>query len=280
MKITIYADVLFTTNFVINYILLYITSLLSGGKHSGLRLTLAASAGAVYAVCMFMPMFSLAFSVVGKLTLSLVICAIAFGCAPIKRYIKRLGFFYAVSLLCGGIVTALASTEGGSAPLINNGIIYFNTNIFTIITASVITYWVIRFTYGVYRRYATRNLCRMTVCKNGRAVVLNVLIDTGNMLWDPMSGGSVIVAEKNAVRALIPESKKEDDIFDIAHHISDVRLIPYKTIDTDNGLLVGFKPDKIYCSAPLKDDVIIGISSKKLGNDGEYNALAGPDSFV
>ena len=280
MKITVYADVLFVTNFVINYILLYITSLLSGGKHSVFRLSLAASTGAVYAVCMFMPMFSTAFSLAGKLILSLVICALAFGCIPIKKYIKRLGFFSAVSLLCGGIVTAIVSPGGGSALSANNGIIYFNTDIYTIIIASVITYWVIRLTYGVYRRYATRNLYRMTVCKNGRAVALNVLIDTGNMLWDPMSGGSVIVVEKDAVKALIPETKPEDDIFDIAHHISDVRLIPYKTIDTDNGLLVGFKPDKIYCSTPLKDDVIIGISSKKLGTDGEYNALAGPDSFA
>ncbi len=280
MKITVYADVLFVTNFVINYILLYITSLLSGGKHSAIRISVASSIGAIYAVCMFMPMFSLACSMAGKLILSLVICAVAFGFVPIKRYIKRLGFFYAVSLLCGGIVTALVSPGNGTTLGVNNGIIYFNTDIYTIIIASVITYWVIRLTYGVYRKYASRNLYRMTVCKNGRAVALNVLMDTGNMLWDPMSGGSVIVVEKDAVKGLIPESKPEDDIFDIAHHIRDVRLIPYKTIDTDNGLLVGFKPDKIYCSTPLKDDVIIGISSRKFGADGEYNALAGPDSFV
>ena len=132
LKITVYADVLFVTNFVINYILLYITSLLSGGKHSVFRLSLAASTGAVYAVCMFMPMFSTAFSLAGKLILSLVICALAFGCIPIKKYIKRLGFFYAVSLLCGGIVTAIVSPGGGSALSANNGIIYFNTDIYTI----------------------------------------------------------------------------------------------------------------------------------------------------
>ena len=280
MKITVYADVLFVTNFVINYILLYITSILSGKRHSVPRLIAASVIGAIYAVCMFLPGFSPAGTIAGKLILSLGICVVAFGITPAKSYVKKLGFFYAVSLLCGGIVTALVSVGNSSVANINNGIIYFNTDIYTIIISAVITYLVIRFTYGVYRRYATRNLYRMTVCKNGHAVSLSVLMDTGNMLWDPMSGASVIVVEKDAVKALIPESGPEDDIFDIAHHISDVRLIPYKTIDNDNGLLVGFKPDKIYCSTPLKDDVVIGISSKKLGTDGEYNALAGPDSFA
>ncbi len=280
LKITVYADVLFVTNFVINYILLYITSLLSASHSSGARLGIASATGAIYAVCMFMPQFAPAGSLIGKLALSLVMCGIAFGFVPFTRYAKRLGFFYAVSLLCGGVVTAIVSSGGSSAVGINNGIIYFNAGSVTIIIASVVSYWVIRLTYGVYRRYSTRNLCRMTICKNGRAVNINVLVDTGNMLFDPLSGGSVIVVEHAAIKGLLPRSNIDDDIFDMAHHIEDVRLIPFKTIDTDNGLLVGFKPDKIYCSTPLRDDVIIGVSSKKFSSGGEYNALAGPDSFA
>ena len=280
MKITVYADVLFVTNFVINYILLYITSLLSGSHSSSAKLGIASATGAAYAICMFMPQFAPASSFIGKLALSLIMCGIAFGLIPLARYIKRLGFFYAVSLLCGGVVTAIVSSGKSSAVGINNGIIYFNTGTVTIIIAAVVSYWVIRLTYGVYRRYSTRNLCRMTICKNGRAVNINVLVDTGNMLFDPLSGGSVIVVEQSAIKGILPQNCIDDDILDMAHHIEDVRLIPFKTIDTDNGLLVGFKPDKIYCSAPLRENVIIGISSKKFSSGGEYNALAGPDSFA
>ncbi|MBQ7901504.1 MAG: sigma-E processing peptidase SpoIIGA [Clostridia bacterium] len=280
MKITVYADVLFFTNLIINYILLYVTSLLSNGNGSFVRMGLASAMGALYAVCMFMPSFAPAASVFGKLLLSLAITGIAFGFSPFAAYIKRLGFFYAVSLLCGGVVTAIVSCSNSTNAAVNNGIIYFNTGTSTILIGALITYFVIKLTYGVYRKYATRNYCKMTICKNGHAVRVNVLVDTGNMLFDPLSGGSVIVVEQAAIKGLIPIEKYTDDIFDVARYIEDVRLIPFKTIDTENGLLVGFKPDKIYCSTPLRDNVIIGVSSKKFSTNGEYNALAGPDSFA
>ena len=72
MKITVYADVLFAVNFIINIILISITAMIGHQRSGGLRRAAAAAAGAVYAVFMFMPKFEFAGETLCKFILSLI----------------------------------------------------------------------------------------------------------------------------------------------------------------------------------------------------------------
>ena len=228
--------------------------------------------GAFYAVCMFLPGKSFFGLAISKIILSLVMVYVAFDKINIKKYLKQLGFFYAVSLVSAGCVTAL-SYSNSSFVYSNGGIVYIDTSMTSIVFASVISYILIRLTYGIYRKYATREFLKMIVYKDGKAVCITVLVDTGNLLTDPVGGGPVIVAEQNALKGIVGDS----DIYKKFENIKGVRLIPIKTVDNENGLLVGFKPDKICCKNPIREDAIIAVTPNKLG--GDYNALAGPHSF-
>lgn len=270
MKTTVYADVLFLVNFVINYLLLYMTAMLCKTYAKHIRMGLSAAIGAVYAVVMFVPFASFATTLISKIALSLVMVYVAFGT---KKYIKHMCFFYAVSLVCAGVVTAFVYS-GSPYVYSNGGVVYINTNTITIVIAAIVSYCIIRIAFGAYKKYSLRDYLHIVVCKDGKAANLTVLVDTGNLLRDPIEGSPVIVAEQCALRGIIGKG----DVFENIDKMDGVRLIPFATIDSDNGLLVGFKPDKICCKTPLKDDVIIAVTPKKF--NAEYNALAGPHSFA
>ena len=112
------------------------------------------------------------------------------------------------------------------------------------------------------------------VYKDGKAVNITVLIDTGNLLIDPIGGGPVIVAEQNVLSPIVGLG----DVYQKCSKISGMRLIPIQTVGCNNELLVGFKPDKICCKTPLRDDAIIAVAPNSFNAD--YNALAGPHSFL
>ena len=273
MKTTVYADVLFLVNFVINYLLMYITMLLSKSHSRMLRLPLSSAIGALYSVCMFIPGATILGLFVSKAVLSVVMVYIAFGGVNIKSFFKQLCFFYLVSLICAGVVTALCSMNSNF--IISKGpVIYINTGTLPIVVAACISYFVIRITFGIYRKISMRDYLSMVIYKDGKAVNITVLVDTGNLLIDPVGGGPVIVAEQKVLSGIVGVG----DLYQKCKKIPDMRLIPIKTVGCENGLLVGFKPDKICCKTPVRQDAIIAVSPNDFNAD--YNALAGPHSFL
>jgi stage II sporulation protein GA (sporulation sigma-E factor processing peptidase) len=60
-----------------------------------------------------------------------------------------------------------------------------------------------------------------------------------------------------------------------------VRVIPYESVGKQNGILIGFRPDKVEISEGNKkiviNDVVIGIYNFKLSKDDSYQGLLNPD---
>lgn len=180
--------------------------------------------------------------------------------------------------MCGGCV--LGCSFLFTLPVtVNNGIVYFNTNIKTLLLCSGVCFGFFAFFKKVLFRFASRDSRRLTVCKNGKAVVLNVLIDTGNMLTDPITGYPVVVAEKSALRGIVPEKTNEDDIEELSRYISGVRLIPFRSLGCENGMMTAFCPDKVFCRGVLSKNITVAITSSSICPDRRYNALAGPEIF-
>ena len=280
MILIVYADVLFITNFVINLILLAITLMLTGGRSSVIRRSISAFVGAVYAVCAFVPEFTVAQSLLCKALLAALMVYIAFGAVSFRQYIKNLCMFCTVSLVCGGCALAASYYSAGNTVSSNNGVFYFNTSLCKVIISSVAAYIIIKLSVGICKKYSGRAYHRMVVYKNGKAATIRVLLDTGNMLTEPFTGSPVIIVEKSALRGIVPQDISDTDILEMSKYIEDIRLIPFKSLGTDNGLLMGFKPDKICCDEPLCDNITIAVSNRSLSRSAEYNALAGPESFL
>ena len=279
LKTIVYADVLFLTNFTINFILLEITSMLTKNTCQTYKKVIAATVGAIYSVIMFLPDFKIAENLFSKFLLSLVMTGITYKKDSIKNFIRFLSTFYLVTLVCGGLT--LSFTYFSKSPFTsNNGIIYFDSSFKTVLISSGVTWMIIKLSYSIYQKHATRNYHKMVLYKNGKAASLNVLLDTGNMLKEPLTGSPVIIVEKNALRGIIPRDIADIDIENISPHIQDLRLIPFKSLGTEAGMLIGFVPDKICSSEPICDNITIAIANSTLSASGEYNALAGPECFL
>ena len=131
-------------------------------------------------------------------------------------------------------------------------------------------------------------VCDLEIFYNGKYTKIKTMIDTGNLLREPITGTNVIVVEKNSlidivdkeilnnIKNIIQGKWLEDNNEKI--HSYKFKIIPFTSLGNDNGLLIGFKPDyiKIYDETEaLKDNVIIGIYDGRLSKSNLYTSLIG-----
>ena len=134
-------------------------------------------------------------------------------------------------------------------------------------------------------------MCNVSIELNNKTVNIKTMIDTGNMLKEPISGLPVIVVENTALYELIPKEIL-DNLDDIlggdfqkipdnikSTYIAKLKWIPYSSLGKQNGMLVGIKADKAIVEKDDQviehDNVIVGIYNKSLTKRGEYRGLIG-----
>ena len=133
--------------------------------------------------------------------------------------------------------------------------------------------------------------CNIKIKLNNVVIKTKAMLDSGNMLKEPISGTPVIVVESTLLEQAIPheilknlekiiggdfrgineEIKKE--------YITKLKLIPYSSLGKQNGMLLGIKPEFIEIEKEEEfekiENVIIGIYTKSLTKKGEDRALVG-----
>jgi stage II sporulation protein GA (sporulation sigma-E factor processing peptidase) len=109
--------------------------------------------------------------------------------------------------------------------------------------------------------------CDINIFINNKSIKIKSLIDTGNNLKDPINGSPVIVVENNIIKGILPENIE-----------NRIRIIPFKAIGLENGILKGYRVDKIEILEKkiVKTDVVIAICDFALSKSGEYYALMNP----
>ncbi len=299
MRPIVYIDVLFFVNFLINYILLWTTGKVAKIRYSYIRIIIGASLGALYAVIMFFPAFKIYYTVLAKLLFSMLLVAVTYNMEKVKGFIKVLSIFYLVSFSFGGAALGLFYfTDAGRSlgAYLSNGVLYFNLPWKTLMISVLISYIVVMAVWHLLRSRINReNLyVPLSIMFDKKSVCLNALLDTGNSLYDPISKLPVIIVEFMAVKDLLPEEIQklfidsgENDLSIIygvisnSRWISRFRLIPFSSLGSPNGMLIGFKPDEIGIveDDEKKDinDIIVGIYNNRLSKNQEYRALLHPE---
>ncbi len=287
---TVYIDVLFAVNMIINYLLLLATSRIAKQSTSPLRIALGSFAGAVYAVCMFFPQIKALYTVAAKIAVSFILVAITFTIRKPRTFFKTAFIFYITSFIFGGISLGIFYFTGaGTGTVISNGIFYYNLPLRMLIISSAIAYGVIRTVWKVYKSDKMRDYRKVDIYLHGKNVSLNALVDTGNMLSDPLTQTPVVVAEFERLQNILPQNFNtvyeelhespesiilSDGISDMA---SRLRIIPYSSLGASDGMLLGFKPDAVKIGKQVTEDIIIGIYGSHLSKNNDYDALLNPE---
>lgn len=297
----IYLDIVILENIVINYLILLVTSRFSKNRTSSLRLFLGSVAGAAYLVLMILlPDTKVYATLLSKFLLSVGMVAITFSFRKLSVLLKTLALFYATTFIFAGAAFALMffSKDWG---IIRNGVLITPlsfidakwSELLLAVAVALIIFRVIR--DALQSKFIKEKLLvNISIAMGNKSIELPALVDTGNSLHDPLTKLPVVVVEFSAIKDLLPddiksifEQNNENDLNSVTSTISSsnwftrFRLIPFKSLGRENGMMIGFRPDYIEIGADegKKDirDVIVGIYNRTLSANEQYRALMNPE---
>lgn len=276
MPVAVYVDILLVINFIINYLLLRVASLITGKVFTWWRLCISAAIGALSALIIFFPYIGNIYMTLYKLGVIMLMSVIAFGFKGYLKWIIDVAVLFAVSFIFSGAMLALYLLTPQDKLLIYNGVVYFDITAVNLLAAIVAGYLITMLLSRIMgAKHPKEQICTVMVVANGGVVSLRGLIDTGNSLTEPFSGLPVIVVPQRLVQRILPEDMKQPAGVAAGGHI---RVIPFHSLG-GGGMLMGFKPDLVKLCSDKMDitvkDVYIGVSAEGSLN-GEYDAIINP----
>lgn len=292
----VYGEYLFIENLLMNWLILHLTAYFSKAEAKKYRIWIGAVIGALYAFVFFFPSLHFMYSFFMKIVVSMFMIVIVFTPYKFREFIKLIGIFYLISFMFGGAAFALFYLTDFTG-LLSNGIFYFgNFTLKILIYSGIIAYILIRFCLEYIQVKISREkiYIPISIQVENHKSRLKALLDTGNSLQDPLSKYPVIVVEYSAIKDLLPLDVQSilNDSVDVnldviskiittSQWINRFRIIPFKSLGKENGMLIGFKPDCVQLENEKNNKsiskIIIGIYTKKLSANEDYSALLHPD---
>lgn len=280
----IYADVVLLINFVMNTFILWAIAKVYRQKVKYLQLS---AGGLAMALMYVLTMIALPFSFLLSAFISLIMLStgILIGCRPnnAKTFLSMMLVGFLCSLVIGGFGMMLIQRMP-SVPL--------SLLLVCVCGSYILIKLTLRLIEGITIKKQT--LCPVTIYVGEEKMSLQVLVDTGHTLCDPLNNSPVIIAEFDSIKELLPQNirlmfyeQQENDLTGIlsastgSKFYERIRMIPFVSLGLTNGMLIGFRADRIALSLSQKnltrEDVVIGIYNKKLSSSGQYQGLIGPE---
>lgn len=294
---TIYLDVIFLENMVINYIILYATGVVLKERIKQSRLIMGSTIGAIYSIIYYLFKLKIYSGLLIKIILSIVIIYVSFNSNNLKDLLKKILLFYLASFVFGGAVIAIIYMVNSQNITIQNGVLVGNYTIKTILIGIVVAYFTIIIAFKLIKTKILKKdlICDISIMINNKEIKTKALIDTGNFLKDPITQIPVIVIEHTLLYDVLPKeilnniekilggdfSKISNEIKD--KYFSKLKVIPFSSLGKSNGMLLGIIGENlnIYFKDENEkiDKVIVGIYNKSLTKKGEYRSLLGIESL-
>ncbi len=293
---TIYIDVIILENLIMNYIILYATGIIAKTKIKYSRLFFGSLIGAIYAVTEYWLKINIYSNIILKFILSIIIVYVSFYPQNIKNMWKQLLFFYLTTFTFGGVATYLIYVLKPQNIIIKNGMYAGSYTLKVIFLGAILGTIIIIISFKIAKNKISKKdmFCKAKITLNKKDIYLNAMVDTGNMLKEPISGLPVIVVEYTKLYNIIPKEilnnidlilggdlkKIPEDIK--KEYISKLKVIPFASLGKQNGMLMGIKADSVEIlgeDTREKKEAIIGIYNKSLTKRGEYDALLGIDLY-
>lgn len=290
---TIYIDIVIIENLIMNYIILCATGIVSKNKIRHLRLIMASLLGAIYSVVAYMKILEIYSNIVLKILLSVIIVYIAYNPQTVKKLWKTLVMFYLVSFVFGGVAFSLIYIIKPQDIIMRNGLFLGTYPLKTIILGAIVAFAIIIIAVKIIRKkFTTKDMiCDIEIMLNNKKINTKALIDTGNMLKEPITNTPVVVVEKILLYECIPKEILNNinqiiggDLEKIpqqiqSQYISKLKLIPFSSLGKQYGMLLGIKVQQIKIIKEseeiTKENIIVGIYQQSLTKNGEYQALMG-----
>ena len=280
---TLYVDIIFLENLIMNSIIILATGIILKNTQRIWKNLVSSGIGAIYAILIYTSNFKIYSNIILKVILSVVIVYIAFKPANIRSFLKHIIIFYLTSFTFGGVAFALLYFVRPQDILFQNGALIGTYPIKMILAGGILGFIIITFAFKNIKGKLTRKDMMCTVIIGNTRIT--AIVDTGNLLKDPITKMPVLIVEREMLKGIFPEIILENatDIvngkeIELGEYSSKLRVIPYKSIGKENGLLLGIKAKNIrivYQDIEKAHDVIIGIYTGTLSKNNKYSAIVG-----
>ena len=245
-----YKMMVIVLRFFVDILLLMGTNRLCGYSHKPVRYAMGALVGAIYSSVCLIPGFHFLGNMFWRVIFLGISSWAAFGTERSALY--RGAMFCLLHL---AVFSILGFSE---KPL------------YTLVFAAVGVWLlsVLGTRYSNAQRYVPVELCY-----RGKRIKLTALLDTGNTLYDPVSGQSVLVVGADAAQALTGLTREQlRQPVESIGSLPGLRLIPYKTIDTDCCFMLGLRIGQVQIGS-YSGSRVVAFAPQQLGS--HYQALAG-----
>lgn len=238
-----YVDLFFLINFCMDSLLLLLERTLLNGNSRIFRVFLASAAGSAAACLLVFLKGMLPYGLIGPVSLLFAVCCsvlmagIAFSFESVRTVIRQTALLWGLTALtAGGFLWLYYYTGVGFqvTRLFRNK----NAGVFWFLILGTASIWFcalilkrLSHLFTGSGRYAVE-----LVFMGERAAAVG-FADTGNGLTDPMSGLPVILAKKELIESFFQKCKEE--------HPERFRVIPYRSVGKEHGLLTGMILDEI-----------------------------------
>ncbi|WP_455538501.1 sigma-E processing peptidase SpoIIGA [Terrisporobacter sp.] len=270
-----YVDLYIIENLLINYIIIDCISVLIKNANSYKRKIIGATIGTIYSVIYLFPKFNLLYTLPSKMIFIVIIGMVSFVYVDRKELIRILVIFFLVNFfICGSMYF----------------IIYFtgidHLKISFLIICAYLSGQILKKIYSdiTLINHIKEFTKEITIRFLGEDLKCVALLDSGNLLKDPLTKSDVIMVNSNLLKKYLPEKynyeyvdvvEAEKIINSLSEDISSrVRLIPYKhATSKETGMILGFKADYLQIDNKKIGNIVLGISNFK---DDNYNAILNP----
>ncbi len=287
---TIYLDIVFFENFILNYIIILSTAIISKSRIRLISIMISSIIGGIFSILNYMMNIDSLENMIFKIIISVLMMLVAFKEYKIKKLIKQLLFFYLVSFTFGGIAFMLLFFIKPQNIVMKSNHLVGTYPLKITVLAGILGFVVIFLIEKIIKDRLNKKsmICDLEIFYNGKIRKIKTMIDTGNLLKEPISKNDVIIVEKESLEGIVSKDILENIKYILkgkwlqeeSIHSYRIKLIPFSSLGNDNGLLIGFKPDyvKIYSDDEIiRSDVLIGIYDGKLSKANQYSSLIGLD---
>lgn len=185
---TVYVDMYFIVNFLLDLFSLIVCIRILGYRYRPLRLCIACTLGALYAVAVLR--FTSPYLMLLHLCFGALMLLIACGFGNLRRFLRLCLMFFGVCFLTGGVITALG-----------RGIVTFYSTrsrahlVFSVILVCAATGALLCLFWGkVAPIRPGKRTADVKVAYGNRSLSFQAYADTGNALRDPLENTPVILA--------------------------------------------------------------------------------------
>ena len=292
---TIYIDIIFLENIIMNTIILYATSIILKQQIKIVRLLISAIIGSIYSIVMYITQLPIYSSIITKFILSILMVYIALKPNNFKKIVKQTIIFYFTSFVFGGVALNLIYFLRPENISIKNGLFTGKYALKVIMLGAIMAFIIIKISIKIIKtKFNTKDMyCDIKLKINGKQIETKAMIDTGNLVKEPITNTPVVIVEGTLLDGIIPKEILRNlenilcgNLENLSPKIQDeylpkLRCIPYVSLGKENGMLVGIKISEIIVKNEDEEkktsNIIIGIYDRSLTKKGEYRALVGVD---